>query len=282
MKTLKLTLVFALAVFGLSAQSLTPNTTLCAAVTSTATSICLTATTGTSPGWSIVNQTGIYVDNEYMLVLLSNSQTVTGSSQYVPVSRGNRAGTGAPTAHNNSAVAWIATTPSNGTPGENGFAYGTNVRDTGPCVRANSAFLPHILVDLSLKRDCVALPGVTTGTVGNWVDYFQATGDPQYGGPQLVTTNGALSVSSGYYLVTKAGVEAMTLAAPTAGAQDGLTITIQSTTANAHTLTATGLLQVGTASVNLATFAAQAGAGLVLRAYNGKWVLISSVGITFS
>ena len=55
-----------------------------------------------------------------------------------------------------------------------------------------------------------------------------------------------------------------------------------SSTANAHTITATGLLQCGTAAVNVATFAAQAGAGLTLLAYNGKWIVQASVAITFS
>jgi hypothetical protein len=75
---------------------------------------------------------------------------------------------------------------------------------------------------------------------------------------------------------------ALTLAAPTAGTDDGLEITIFSDTANAHTLTATALLDTGTASVNLATFAAQKGAGLTLEAYNGRWKVLCSVGITFS
>jgi hypothetical protein len=63
---------------------------------------------------------------------------------------------------------------------------------------------------------------------------------------------------------------------------DGIEITRASATANAHTITATGLFQTGTASVNLATFAANAGAGLTLMAYNGKWIVIASVGVTFS
>jgi hypothetical protein len=103
---------------------------------------------------------------------------------------------------------------------------------------------------------------------------------------QLITAisaNSAVAVTpSSTYVVTKAGVCAMTLAAPTATTHDGVTITITSNTANAHTLTATGLLQTGSASVNVATFAAQAGAGLTLIAYQGKWNVLSSTGITFS
>lgn len=105
---------------------------------------------------------------------------------------------------------------------------------------------------------------------------------------KFITADGAVDPhTADTYVVTKAGVAAMTLAAPTAGTyvtggDDGKIITITSNTANAHTLTATGLLQTGTASVNVGTFAASAGAGLTLMAYNGKWNVISAVGITFS
>jgi hypothetical protein len=88
--------------------------------------------------------------------------------------------------------------------------------------------------------------------------------------------------NSGLYVITKGSIEANTLAAPTAGADDGLIITIVSNTAFAHTLTATGLLQTGSASVNVATFAAFAGASITLYAYQGKWIVLSSTAITFS
>jgi hypothetical protein len=101
--------------------------------------------------------------------------------------------------------------------------------------------------------------------------------------PVALTTNGAIPPHVGHtYVITKAGVLADTLAAPTATTDDGLEIWIVSNTANAHTLTATGLLGTGSASVNLATFAAFAGAGLGLMAYQGTWLVIASVGITFS
>ena len=101
--------------------------------------------------------------------------------------------------------------------------------------------------------------------------------------PVALTTNGAIPPHTPQtYVITKAGILADTLAAPTATVDDGVEITVVSTTANAHTITATGLLNVGTASVNLATFAANAGAGLTLMAYQGKWYVLCSVGITFS
>jgi hypothetical protein len=84
------------------------------------------------------------------------------------------------------------------------------------------------------------------------------------------------------YIVTKAGVDAMTLAAPTSGDDDNLIIVIGSNTGYAHTLTATGLLHSGAAGTDVATFAAFAGAGLALRAYQGKWNVLWSNGITFS
>jgi hypothetical protein len=101
--------------------------------------------------------------------------------------------------------------------------------------------------------------------------------------PVAITASGAVPVRpSADYVITDAGVAVLTLAAPTAGTDDGVTVSIISATAFAHTLTATGLLETGTASVNVATFAAFAGAGLTLKAYNGKWLVTSSVGITFS
>lgn len=98
-----------------------------------------------------------------------------------------------------------------------------------------------------------------------------------------LTTNGAINPNTAAnYVITKAGVLADTLAAPTATTDDGKVILVTSNTANAHTITATGLLQTGSASVNVATFAAQAGAGVTLMAYQGKWNVLGSVGITFS
>jgi hypothetical protein len=99
----------------------------------------------------------------------------------------------------------------------------------------------------------------------------------------LVSASGAIDPHTpNRYFINKAGVAALTLAAPTAGADDGLTLLFNSTTANAHTITATGLLKTGSANVNVATFAAQAGAGLTLIAFNGLWYVDSANAITFS
>lgn len=116
-----------------------------------------------------------------------------------------------------------------------------------------------------------------------WVDISEAVKTAVPMAPQTIAASGALFAhASSNGVINKAGVAAMTLGAPTTGTDDGVVIDLHSSTANAHTLTATGLLQCGTASVNLATFAANAGAGLKLMAFNGKWIVLASVGITFS
>lgn len=88
--------------------------------------------------------------------------------------------------------------------------------------------------------------------------------------------NGAVTIANGTVVFTKAGVAAMTLAAPTA-AQEGTTITFTSRTAHAHTVTATGLIEDGVTggAKTTATFAAFAGASLTLQAINLKWNVIS-------
>lgn len=89
---------------------------------------------------------------------------------------------------------------------------------------------------------------------------------------------------SGNYMVTIAtGIDAMTLKAPTAGADDGVMIAIYSNSAEAHTLTATGLLQTGqSGKTGVLTFGAYAGSGVVLRAYNAKWQVLYGQSLTYT
>ena len=271
-------LVIACGAISIYAQTATPSTTLCGAQSSTATYVCLQSTT------NVVNQTGVYVDQEYELVQLSNTQTVCTGPCQVPVSRNNRAAGSGPTGHLNAAVAWIALTPGqSAVPGANGFSLGTNVTDIGTCTRTAQNYLPKIWPNRGIKRDCTS--------TGVWVDFAPKSG-LDYPSPTPLTTiaaNGALSVSSGNYaLITKAGVIAVTLAAPTAGVQDGMEITITAANgAYADTLTATGLLQTGGAGspYTTATFGVTTafnGASLTLKAYNGYWYVIASVNVAFT
>lgn len=98
-----------------------------------------------------------------------------------------------------------------------------------------------------------------------------------------ITTNGAIDPhTAASYVITKAGVAGMTLGAPTATTDDGLILVITSNTAFAHTITATGLLQTGATTVNVATLAAFAGASVTLIAYQGKWNVLFQNQVTFS
>lgn len=95
--------------------------------------------------------------------------------------------------------------------------------------------------------------------------------------------SGALPLQAGTVMVTKAGVAALTLAAP-AAANVGQRITVISTTANAHTITATGLIEDGVTggSKTTATFAAFGGASIVLEAYGSKWYVVAKNAVTIT
>jgi len=100
---------------------------------------------------------------------------------------------------------------------------------------------------------------------------------------QLAAVDGAITIEAATVVFTKAGIAAMTLAAPSA-AQNGLTINFTSATANAHTVTATGLLQDGVTggAKDVAAFEAFAGASLTLMAYEAKWHVISKNACTIT
>lgn len=99
----------------------------------------------------------------------------------------------------------------------------------------------------------------------------------------VLSANGAIGPhTAAAYVITKAGICGLTLGAPTATTDDFIRIVVTSNTAFAHTITATGLYQSGAAAVNLATFAAFAGATIVLMAYQGFWNVISINGVTMS
>lgn len=99
----------------------------------------------------------------------------------------------------------------------------------------------------------------------------------------LYAASGAVAKTSSYDVITKTGsLAALTLAAPTA-AEAGLVKVITSTTAFAHTVTATGLFDNGVTggSKNTATFAAFAGASMTIMATaSGKWNIIALHNVT--
>ena len=102
----------------------------------------------------------------------------------------------------------------------------------------------------------------------------------QMGITQAIAANGALPVVSSTVILTKAGVSAMTLAAPSA---DGVVLRVISYSDNAHTITATGLVHDGTTGAHTTgTFAAFKGAATTLVGYDGKWLTASNTAVTWA
>jgi hypothetical protein len=81
---------------------------------------------------------------------------------------------------------------------------------------------------------------------------------------------------SGNYIIKTGSANAITLAAPTVGLDDNLSINIWSDTLFAHTVTATSLFANGAALASVATFKAFKGSGITLRAFNGVWQVLAS------
>jgi hypothetical protein len=108
-------------------------------------------------------------------------------------------------------------------------------------------------------------------------------GDAFQAQPTLFSgTADAINIYSGNNnnIVTRAGVDATTLPAPVAGKDDNLTIAVWSNTAFAHTITCpSAIIQNGAAALRTSiTFPAFAGAGVLLRAYNGNWQVVGGTG----
>ncbi len=102
----------------------------------------------------------------------------------------------------------------------------------------------------------------------------------QMGVQAVIAADGALPVVSGSSIVTKAGVCAMTLAAPSA---NGVRRTVTSYSDNAHTITATGLVHDATTGTHTTgTFAAFKGASVTLEGYDGKWLVVGGSGVTWA
>lgn len=106
---------------------------------------------------------------------------------------------------------------------------------------------------------------------------------------QVMAADGAITIKEGVVVVTKAGVCAMTLAAPLPGAQaaggdNGKVLWVDSHTAQAHTLTVSGGLRGAGAGADVGTFGAAIGNGVGLYAYNGAWYPVpgTNTNVTFA
>jgi hypothetical protein len=89
--------------------------------------------------------------------------------------------------------------------------------------------------------------------------------------------------TSAVYIVNTVGVDAMTIAAPTSGTDDGVVIQITSGTTGTPALTCTGgTLRPGTAAVTTVLFAASPGSTVQIMAYQGNWYVIASNNVTYA
>jgi hypothetical protein len=135
----------------------------------------------------------------------------------------------------------------------------------------------------SVANGNVAGVALEAASANNDVIEVMPINSPIFNAVTAYAANGALALVPGTATLTKAGVNAMTLAAPTVD-QEGLILRVISQTANAHTITATGLIDDGVTggSKTTATFAAFAGASLELVASNLKWAVLSKNAVTIS
>lgn len=101
---------------------------------------------------------------------------------------------------------------------------------------------------------------------------------------QVASASGAITIKDGTVWLTKAGVAAMTLADPTATVDDGKTLRIISTTANAHTVSnaAGSGFNAGGASTDVGTFGGAKGDNLIVTAYQGVWLVVSKTNVTLA
>jgi hypothetical protein len=100
------------------------------------------------------------------------------------------------------------------------------------------------------------------------------------GGTRMYAADGPISPNGGTHYLTKTGAAgAHTLVAPPG---DGITMRIINRTAFAHIITATGLVDDGTAaaSKNTITAAAFPGASIDLTSGGGKWNASNKTGFT--
>jgi hypothetical protein len=105
-------------------------------------------------------------------------------------------------------------------------------------------------------------------------------------GVETDSASGAIAIKEGFIFITDASAAAMTLALPTAGlpsagGDDGRSLTIKNTTTGAHTVTTPSNGING--NKHVATFGGAVTDSLELVSYNGTWWTVgTSSGITLS
>lgn len=173
-------------------------------------------------------------------------------------------------------IAWNA--PSNSSPGQSPAPVYDVYRSVGGATQGKIAsnLTSPSLVDSGLVGDGTTAPPFNTSGTSN-VGIVEPV--------QTALVNGAISIVTGKVFITKAGVEALTLAlpiagSPSAGGHDGAVLSIVSTTANAHTVTTPANGVNGTN--HIITFSGTLPNSIALTAFNGSWWGTSNTGATIS
>jgi hypothetical protein len=96
---------------------------------------------------------------------------------------------------------------------------------------------------------------------------------------QPATADGAVTLYSGIVKITKAGVCAMTLAAPTT---NGRVLVFDAATAHAHTLTITAGLRGAGAGADTLTWGGAVGDGITLYSSDGAWYVWPGTNLNVS
>lgn len=101
----------------------------------------------------------------------------------------------------------------------------------------------------------------------------------------VASANGAITIperGSKTILITKGTAAALTLGVP-ASSQNGVTLTIVSTTAAAHTVTAATIgFNAGNGGTDVGTFGGAIGDGFTCVAYEGEWYTRGVTNVTFA
>jgi hypothetical protein len=103
-------------------------------------------------------------------------------------------------------------------------------------------------------------------------------------GVEVDSASGAIGIKEGYVFITDASAAAMTLANPTAGmpsagGDDGRSLTISNTTTGAHTITAASSNKIN-GNKHVITFSGAVTDFVDLVSYNGVWRVLGSSGVT--
>jgi hypothetical protein len=106
-----------------------------------------------------------------------------------------------------------------------------------------------------------------------------ALSEPVFNGypKQVMADTGAVTLFSGLVIITKAGVAALTLAAP--AVNDNRVLIFDSTGAHAHTLTITAGLRGAGAGADVLTWGGAVGDGITLYSYAGAWYVVPGTNL---